>query len=317
MNDKSQNPNQEQQEFLINPGDAGKRLDQYLSASRVAHSRAHIQKLIKIDAVKVNDMSSKASHRLKEGDKVSVLIPPPRKLEVNPEDIPLSIVHEDKDIVVVNKPSGMVVHPAPGNYSGTLVNALLYHFKDLSGIGGIMRPGIVHRLDKNTSGLMVVAKNDSAHASLSGQIRDRSIEKEYVALVHGKISKDRGVIEQNIGRNPTHRKKMAVIKSKVFKSREAVTHYRVLERFRNYTLVELKLVTGRTHQIRVHLSSMGNPVVGDSTYGRASNEFGIKRQLLHAKRLKFIHPATGKAMEFEAAVPEDFGGILGNLRKTQ
>jgi len=313
MNDKITNPNQQLREFLVNPGDSGKRLDQYLFAAGLSHSRAHIQKLIKTDIVKVNGKVSKAGHKLRENDKISALVPALVKLEIKAENIPLNIVYEDKDILVINKPAGMVSHPAPGHYEGTLVNALLHHLKDLSGIGGVERPGIVHRLDKDTSGLMMIAKNDKAHLSLARQIKDRTIEKKYVALVHGKIEKDEGVIEAPIGRSPRHRKKMTVIRSDKLKSKEAVTRYKVIRRFRNYALLELTLVTGRTHQIRVHLASIGNPVVGDSVYGRASNEFGIKRQLLHAAQLKFVHPGTGKIIEFKADVPKDFEAVIKKL----
>lgn len=311
---KSIKTNEESREFIINPGDAEKRLDQYLAASGITYSRSHVQKLIKDDVVKVNGASAKSSHKLKAGDRVSVLIAPPKKLEVKAENIPLDIVYEDKDILVINKPPGMVSHPAPGHYEGTLVNALLYHLKDLSGIGGVERPGIVHRLDKDTSGLMMVAKNDKAHLSLAKQIKDRTIEKKYIALVHGKMPKEEGVIIAPIGRSPRHRKKMTVIRSEKLKSKEAETRYKVIEWFNNYALLELKLVTGRTHQIRVHLSFIGNPVVGDSVYGRASNEFGVKRQLLHAAELKFSHPRTGKPVEFKAEIPEDFKKVCNRLR---
>ncbi len=300
-------------ELFIKPEDAGQRLDQHLSSSDLGLSRSYVQKLVKDGQVKVNDKPSKASYRLKKDDRITIFIPPPKKLEVKPENIPLRIIYEDDDLIVVNKPSGMVVHPAAGNFSGTLVNALLFHCKNLSGIGGVLRPGIVHRLDKNTSGLLVVAKNDRAHLSLSKQIKERTIKRRYVALVHGRMERDEGIIEARMGRHPVHRKKMAVIEKSELKSKEAITHYKVSERFKNYTLVEVELKTGRTHQIRVHMSSIGHPVVGDSTYGRAGNEFGVKRQLLHAKVLGFVHPVTGEHIEFKAELPEDFRRVLDSL----
>jgi 23S rRNA pseudouridine1911/1915/1917 synthase len=303
----------EVRELEVGRGGEGRRLDLHLTLAGASFSRSHVQKLIKDGLVKVNGSPAKASHRLKAGDMIEISIPPKKKLDIAAEKIPLNIIYEDNDLLVINKPHGMVVHPAPGHYEGTLVNALLYHLKDLSGIGGVERPGIVHRLDKDTSGLMMVAKNDKAHLSLSKQIKDRTIEKKYIALVHGKMQKNEGIIDAPIGRSPRHRKKMTVIRSEKLKSKEATTHYRVLERFRNYVLVELKLVTGRTHQIRVHLASIGNPVVGDSVYGRASNEFGIKRQLLHAAQLKFNHPVSGKLMEFKAEPPADFLAVVKKL----
>ncbi len=304
-------------EVLVDGGGEGKRVDHYLAMHGVSFSRSHIQKLIKEDRVTVNGEACKASHRLFKGDKITVMIPPPKKLDIVAEDLPLDIVYEDKDLVVINKPPGMMVHPASGINSGTLVNALLSHFKHLSEIGGVERPGIVHRLDKNTSGLMVVAKNDKAHLALSKMLNERTVGKKYVALVHGVVPKDQGTIESRIGRNPSERKKMAVIRSDRIRSKEAITHYKVIDRFKNYTLLELKLVTGRTHQIRVHLASIGHPVVGDSVYGRASNEFKIKRQLLHAQSLAFKHPGTGKKMEFKSKLPEDFMEVVEKLGRVE
>jgi 23S rRNA pseudouridine1911/1915/1917 synthase len=300
-------------EVLVDGGGEGRRIDQYLAQAGVSFSRAHIQKMIKDGSIAVNGEPCKQSHRLRAGDKISIAVPRPKDLKAAPENIPLNIVYEDNDIVVINKPAGMVVHPAAGNYSGTLVNALLHHFDKLSRTGGDLRPGIVHRLDKDTSGLMIVAKNDRSHVLIAKQIKDRAVEKKYIALVHGRLPKDCGVIESRIGRNPRHRKRMTVITSAKHKSKDATTHYKVLSEFRNYSLLELNLLTGRTHQIRVHLSSIGNPIVGDSTYGRASNEFGVKRQLLHAQSLSFKHPVTGKLMEFSSAMPDDLKCVLERL----
>ncbi len=300
-------------ELKVAEGDAGSRLDQYLAAADLGLSRSYVQKLIKDLCVKVNDNPSKASIRLRDGDRILLHIPAPSVLEAKPEKIPLNIVYEDKDLIVIDKPAGLVVHPAAGCPSGTLVNALLYHCKNLASIGGVLRPGIVHRLDKDTSGLLVVAKNDMAHASLSKQIKGREVERKYVALVHGELKNDEGVIEARVGRHPVHRKKMAVLREGEGRAREAVTYYKGLKWFKDYTLLELKLKTGRTHQIRVHLAYIGHPVVGDVAYGRARNEFGVKRQLLHAKKLGFIHPRTGKHMEFSSEMPEDFKKVLKRL----
>jgi 23S rRNA pseudouridine1911/1915/1917 synthase len=305
----------EKREIIVKESDAGKRLDHHLSSSGLNLSRSRLQKLIKDERIKVNDSPCRASHKLETGDRISVVVPPPAELDVRPEDIPLDIVFEDDDLIVVNKPAGIVVHPAEGNYSGTLVNALLFHCKNLSGIGGVLRPGIVHRLDKNTSGLIVVAKSDRAHQSLSDQMKDRSVLKKYIALVRGGVKFDTGVIDARIGRNPAYRKKMAVIKNQDRKSKEAVSHYRVLERFKGHSLLEIEIKTGRTHQIRVHLSHLGHPVVGDATYGKGRNEFDIRRQLLHAKVLGFTHPVTGEHVEFEADLPQDFADVLDSLRK--
>jgi 23S rRNA pseudouridine1911/1915/1917 synthase len=233
------------------------------------------------------------------------VIPPAAEPTVKPENIPLEIVFEDADIIVVNKPKGMVTHPAPGHYQGTLVNALLHHTPHLASQGAPLRPGIVHRLDKDTSGLLVIAKSDRAYLDLIKQFKNRQVEKTYVALVHGIVKNDNGVIEENIGRHPVHRKKMAVIKG-TSRSRPAVSEYKVLERFKDTTLVEVKIKTGRTHQIRVHLSHIGHPLVGDPTYGKKENGVGIIGQMLHAQKLSFIHPITGKKVAFESQLPEEF-----------
>ena len=301
-------------EFYITKGHAKKRIDHYLAILGIGLSRTRIQTLIKEEKILVNDKATESSYKLKVDDKITVDIPEPKELKVSPEDIPLDIVYEDEDLIVVNKPKGMVSHPAPGNYTGTLVNALLYHCNTLSTIGGTTRPGLVHRLDKDTSGLLVIAKNDVSHRCLAKQIHDRTVGRKYLALVHGRIENDEGTIEARIGRHPVHRKKMAVIVKEKLKSRGALTHYKVLERFKNYTLVEVEIKTGRTHQIRVHLSYIGYPVVGDQTYGRRNNEFKVKGQLLHAKTLGFIHPKFGKYMEFERELPVDFKEIIEELK---
>ncbi len=288
------------------------RLDYYLSLELDEVSRTRIQRLVKDGLVKVNGEIKKSSYLVKEGDTISVVFPEPKTLEIVPEDIPIEIVYEDSDLAVINKQHGMVVHPAPGNYSGTLVNAIMFHMDNLSSINGIIRPGIVHRLDKDTSGLLVIAKNDKTHRGLSEQLKHHGVYREYLALVHGNIKKDNGTIDAPIGRNQRDRKKMAVTHKN---SKEAVTHFSVAKRYGKYTLVSLKLETGRTHQIRVHLSYMGNPVVGDPVYSSGKNEFSIKRQLLHAKKLGFIHPSTKMSVEFSCELPEDFRLILGRLDK--
>jgi 23S rRNA pseudouridine1911/1915/1917 synthase len=308
-------------EYIITAGGKADRLDHFLAEKKeIGKTRSQIHKLIEDGFVEVNKEIPKPGYRIKKDDRIQVTLPPPVKAEVKAENIPLDIVHEDRDLIVVNKPRGMVVHPAAGNYSGTLVNALLYHCKDLSGIGGVLRPGIVHRLDKDTSGLMVAAKNDHAHQVLSRQFKAKKIFKQYLALVHGVIRQEKGVIEAKVGRHPKHRRKMAIIRGtgdegRGTRGREAVTHYRVLERFGKYSLVELILKTGRTHQIRVHLTSLGHSVVGDPTYGHRREEFMVSGQLLHAAKLGFDHPRTGKHVEFEARMPEDMEEIVSELRK--
>lgn len=284
------------------------RLDQHLAARQDLNlTRSQIGKLIEAGEILVNGQVVKPSYHLKKNDCLTINIPPPRKLETKPENIPLEIVYEDDDLVVVNKPRGMVVHPAAGNYEGTLVNALLHHCQDLSGIGGVVRPGIVHRLDKDTSGLIVVAKNDAAHQSLTKQFKDRVIKKRYVALVQGVVKQDSGEIDAAIGRHPVRRMKMAVTE----KGREAITHFKVIKRFKDTTLVELAPKTGRTHQLRVHLHHLGHPIVGDPVYGGAKGS----GQLLHASKLSFIHPRTGEKMEFEVPLPDDLSVELKKPRE--
>jgi 23S rRNA pseudouridine1911/1915/1917 synthase len=309
---------QKEFEYIVSEDQKGERLDHFLaSKTEIGLTRSQIQRLLRDGYVEVNKEAPKASYKIKLDDRIIVSIPPPKKLEVQPENILLDIVYEDNDLIVVNKPRGMVVHPAAGNYSGTLVNALLYHLSDLSGIGGILRPGIVHRLDKNTSGLMVAAKNDFAHQGLAGQFKSREIKKQYLALVHGVIRQEKGMIEAKIGRHPKHRKRMAIVSlfETRTKGREAVSYFKVRERFKNYTLVEITLETGRTHQIRVHMTSIGHSIVGDPSYGRRREEFGVSGQLLHAERLGFVHPRTGKYLEFYREMPADMKDAVKKLRR--
>ncbi|HHW61109.1 MAG TPA: RluA family pseudouridine synthase, partial [Syntrophomonadaceae bacterium] len=274
-------------------------------------SRSAIQSLIKQERVYVNGEKVKASYRVNAGDEVYVSVPQPVSFKLQPENLPLPILYQDEDIVIVDKPRGMVVHPAQGNWQGTMVNALLYHVQQLSSVNGELRPGIVHRLDKDTSGLMVVAKNDAAHRHLAHQIREHNMERQYIALVHGVINENLGTIEAPIGRSKADRKKMAVRGD----GRQAISHYEVMERFYNYTLVKVQLVTGRTHQIRVHFSYMKHPVVGDFVYGSGKNPFGLKGQALHAAYLGLQHPRTGEYLEFRSTIPDYLQSILTELRK--
>lgn len=289
----------------------GERLDVFLVRQEPELSRAHIQKIIAAGDVLVDGKVRKANFKLKAGASVSFTMPEAAPIEVKPEDIPLDILYEDGDIIVVNKARGMVVHPAAGVSSGTLVNALLYHCHDLSGINGEIRPGIVHRLDKDTSGVMVAAKNDRAHLDLAEQISTKSAHRSYLAVVHGNIKEEAGIIKGDIGRHPTDRKRMAIVQDN---GKPAVTHFKVLERFGDYTLVECRLETGRTHQIRVHMTSIGHPLVNDPKYGSRKTPFGIKGQALHSRQLVLKHPATGEEMIFEAPLPEDMEKILAALR---
>ncbi len=293
---------------------SGLRLDVFLSKENTDLSRSHVQKLLGEGLIQVNGAAVRASYRVKCGDQVIMRVPPPVELVVKAENIPLEIYYDDNDVIVVNKPRGMVVHPAEGNYAGTLVNALMYHCRDLSGINGVIRPGIVHRLDKDTSGLLMVAKNDFAHVDLAQQLSLHSVDRVYLALVHGMVKNDIGVINVPIGRHPKDRKKMAVTPEK---GRQAVTHYKVLERYENdnLTLVELRLETGRTHQIRVHMTWLGYPLLGDEKYGNRKNTFGFEGQFLHAGLLGFTHPTTGVKMTFQAPLPDDMESILAKIRK--
>lgn len=299
-------------EFIVKDDEVGKRIDSYLSNKDDEISRVAVQRLIKNDKILVNGKSTKASYKVQENDNIKVEEEKPKEISLKPQDIPVEIIYEDKDIIVVNKPKGMVVHPANGNPDGTLVNSLMSICKDsLSGIGGEIRPGIVHRLDKDTSGVIVVAKNDKAHINLSEQIKNHEVEKTYIALVKGVVKANEATIDMPIGRSTKDRKKMAVTKT----GKNAITHFKVIKRFHNYTLLEVKIETGRTHQIRVHLSQIGYPIVGDTTYSNGKNEWEIKGQCLHAKSLKFKHPITGKEMFLEAKMPEYFEEVINELDK--
>lgn len=293
--------------------DAGTRADVFLAA-KLGVSRSNMQKLLEDGRVKRGEKIIKANYKVRAGEMFVVDIPEPEPIEAVSENIPLDIIYEDDDVVVLNKARGMVVHPAPGNYTGTLVNALLYHCSNLSGINSAIRPGIVHRLDKDTSGIMIVAKNDAAHISLSQQIQSKSAVRTYLAVVRGNIKTDSGTIETQIARDKTDRKKMAVVKEG---GRDAITDYEVLERFGKYTLVRCKLRTGRTHQIRVHMEYLGYPLVGDPKYSPMKTPFGIKGQALHSHTLEFTHPRTGERMKFEAPLPEDMHKIITRLHNGQ
>ncbi len=290
----------------------GKRIDVYISSFRDDLSRSQVQKLIENGKITINGKETKNNYKLRKNDIIEIEIPDPEPLDIVPEDIPLDICYEDKDIIIINKPQGMVVHPAPGHYSGTIVNAIMYHCgDDLSGINGCMRPGIVHRIDKDTSGIIVIAKSDSAHKSLAEQLACHSITRKYYAIVTGNLKEDTGTIDKPVGRNPKDRKKMAVVEG----GRRAVTHYKVLERFGGkYTLIEAQLETGRTHQIRVHLASIGHPLLGDTVYGSEKQPFKLQGQVLHAKVLGFIHPSTGEYVEFESPLPEYYEKLILKLR---
>ncbi|NLM42456.1 MAG: RluA family pseudouridine synthase [Clostridiales bacterium] len=291
--------------------DIGKRMDVFLAEKIQEYSRSYLKKIIEEQLVTVCGEVKKANYKLKSGDKIKVLIPSPVNLEIKPEDIDIDVIYEDDILLVINKPQGMVVHPAHGNYSGTLVNALLKRCHGLSGINGVIRPGIVHRIDKNTSGLIVVAKTNEAHLDLSQQLKQHSIERKYVALLEGRLREEMGKIDAPIGRDPINRKKMAVTSKN---SKNAVTYYRVLESFQSNTLIEAKLETGRTHQIRVHMSYIGHPVVGDPVYGYKKQRFKLEGQLLHAALLGFVHPTAKSYMEFTAPLPDYFKKILNILR---
>ena len=290
------------------------RLDAYISKKNENISRTNIQRLIENGNILVNGEERKISYKVQIGDNISINIPDPKETKIKAEEIPLDIIYEDNDIIVVNKPKGMVVHPASGNLEGTLVNAIMSICKDsLSGIGGEIRPGIVHRLDKDTSGLLIVAKNDLAHINMSNQIKNRQVKKIYIALVRGNINEEEATINMPIGRSTKDRKKMAVRKD----GKEAITHFKVLKRYSNYTLLQLKIDTGRTHQIRVHLSEIGHPVVGDIVYSNGKNEFGVQGQMLHAKSLDFKHPITNKQMHLEAELPDYFKEVINELNNKE
>ena len=292
--------------------DSGLRIDKYLSSVNEQLSRSYIQKLLKSGLVLVDGKPVKASYQVDEGDVISLDIPEAVEPEIEPENMDLDILYEDQDVILVNKPKGMVVHPAAGHYSHTLVNGLMYHCKDqLSGINGVMRPGIVHRIDMDTTGVIIACKNDMAHNSIAAQLKEHSITRRYQAIVHGVLKDDAGTVEDPIGRHPTDRKKMSINYNN---GKSAVTHYKVLKRFRQYTHVECRLETGRTHQIRVHMASIGHPLLGDLVYGPGKCPIpGLQGQTLHAGVLGFIHPRTGEYMEFTAPLPEYFAKLLNTL----
>ena len=294
----------------INVDEDNIRLDTYVARKVPELSRTMIQKLIESGDVLVNGDKKKLSYKVLSGDIITINIPEAKEVDLKPQEIPVEVVYEDNDIIVVNKPKGMVVHPANGNPDGTLVNAIMAMCKDsLSGIGGGLRPGIVHRIDKDTSGLLIVAKNDKAHIEMSRQIKNHEVKKIYIALVRGIVGEDEATIDMPIGRSTKDRKKMAVVKN----GKEAVTHFKVLKRYDRYTLLEVKIDTGRTHQIRVHMAEIGHPVVGDMVYSNGKNDFGVEGQMLHAKSLDFRHPITGKQMHLEAELPEYFKNIIEKL----
>ena len=297
---------------IVNENDKGKRLDIYIAENFNELSRTMIKKLIESNNILVNDKSEKVSYKVQANDNISIDVPEAKETKLKAQEIPLDIIYEDSDIIVVNKPKGMVVHPANGNPDGTLVNAILSICKNsLSGIGGELRPGIVHRLDKDTSGLIIVAKNDKAHINMSEQIKERNVKKTYIALVRGNVPEEEATINMPIGRSTKDRKKMAVTKN----GKQAITHFKVLKRYSKYTLLEIKIETGRTHQIRVHMAEIGYPVIGDEVYSNGKNQWNIKGQCLHAKSLKFKHPVTKKEMFIEAELPKYFKDIIEQMRQ--
>ncbi|RJX19135.1 MAG: RluA family pseudouridine synthase [Ammonifex sp.] len=297
--------------LVVDEEDGGARLDRYLATQLPDISRSRFQHLISEAQVRVNMDVVRASYRVRAGDEVRVTLPPAEIPAIRPEPIPLEITFEDSVVLVVNKPRGMVVHPGAGHYQGTLVNALLHHCRDLSGINGVLRPGIVHRLDKDTSGLLMVAKNDAAHLALAAQLKERRVLREYLALVHGQVKQQTGTVDAPIDRHPRDRQKMTV----TARGRPAVTHYTVVERYINYTLLRLQLETGRTHQIRVHLAHIGHPVAGDPKYGPARPHLGLTGQFLHAGVLGFAHPTSDLFVRFEAPLPAELETILASQRR--
>ena len=298
-------------EYIVSQEEKGKRLDTYIPSVDTDITRTSAQRLIEDGNILVNGKNAKVSYKIQENDKISVEIPEPKQIELKAQNIPIEIIYEDSDIIVVNKPKGMVVHPANGNPDGTLVNAIMAICKDsLSGIGGEIRPGIVHRIDKDTSGLLIVAKNDNAHVKMNEQIKNHEVKKTYIALVRGVFKENEATIDMPIGRSPSDRKKMAVNKN----GKNAITHIKVLKRFDKYTLLQVNIETVRTHQIRVHLSHIGYPIVGDYTYSNGKNEFDVIGQCLHAQKLEFKHPITQKDMCLEAELPQYFKDILDKLK---
>lgn len=301
------------QSYVVPAEAQGVRIDKFLSEACDGLSRSYLQKLLKSELVEVDKRTVKNSYKLSAGERIEFEVPEAAEPEIKAEDIPLDIIYEDSDIILVNKPKGMVVHPAAGHYSQTLVNGLMYHCRDgLSGINGVLRPGIVHRIDMDTTGVLIVCKNDFAHNAIAEQLKVHSITRKYFAIVHGVIQEDEGTVDAPIGRHPVDRKKMSINRKN---GKEAVTHYRVLERFRQFTYVECQLETGRTHQIRVHMASIGHPLLGDSVYGPSKIPFKLQGQTLHAGVLGIVHPRTGNYMEFSAPLPEYFSELLDKLRK--
>ena len=300
-------------EYKTTKEEAGVRIDRFLSEKNEEISRSYLQKLLKEKQITVNNAPVKANYKIQAEDFIRVELPDMEEPDILPEYIPLDILYEDKDVLVINKPKDMVVHPSAGHTSGTLVNAVMFHCKEnLSGINGVLRPGIVHRIDKDTTGALLICKNDTAHRDLAEQLKEHSIKRRYRAIVAGNLKEDEGTIEGPIGRHPIDRKKMAI---NYKNGKEAVTHYKVLERFKNATYVECRLETGRTHQIRVHMTSIGHPLLGDEVYGSGKNPYHLQGQALHAMILGFVHPSTGEYMEFEAPLPEYFTKLLDKLRK--
>lgn len=298
------------EKHIVSSEEKGKRLDSYIASICNDITRTSAERMIKNGEILVNDKTQKAAYKINEGDIITIQKSEPKEIEIKAQDIPIEIIYEDNDIIVVNKPKGMVVHPANGNPDGTLVNAIMAKCKNsLSGIGGEIRPGIVHRIDKDTSGLLIIAKNDIAHVNMSEQIKNHEVKKTYIALVRGVIKENEATIDMPIGRSTSDRKKMAVNRN----GKNAVTHIKVIKRYEKYTLVEVNIETGRTHQIRVHLSHIGYPIIGDYTYSNGKNEFGVEGQCLHAKSLEFKHPITGKEMKLEAPLPQYFQEILNTL----
>lgn len=295
----------------IDENNVGVRIDKFLNSYFEEKSRSYLQGLIENNNITINNKNIKSNYKLRKDDIIEVSLPKPAMLDVIPEDIKLDILYEDSEVVVVNKAKGMVVHPAVGNYTGTLVNALLYHCTDLSSINGVVRPGIVHRIDKDTSGVLVVAKNDNSHNFLAAQLKDHSMKREYIALVEGHLKEKEGTIDKPLGRNKKDRLKMGIVPD----GKRAVTHYSVIKEFKDTTLIKCVLETGRTHQIRVHLASIGHPLIGDLVYGYKKQKYKIEGQMLHAKVLGFIHPVTKKYMEFEAPLPEEFENLINKLEK--
>lgn len=299
-------------DYLV-PLETDQRLDQFCCTLPGEYSREYVKRLITAGEILIDGQKKKASYRLKGGESISLTIPEPEECHIRPENIALAIIYEDDDVIVVNKPQGMVVHPAPGNHSGTLVNGLLYHTKDLSNINGVMRPGIIHRIDKDTSGLLMVAKNDCAHHNLSEQLQEHTILRRYYGLVKGVVKPSKGTVDMPIGRHPMDRIKMAVVEKN---SKAAITHFEVIKRFARYTFVRFQLETGRTHQIRVHMEKIGHPLAGDPLYGKGdkNNPFKTQGQCLHAQTLGFIHPRTGEKIVFKAPLPQSFVAVLKSLK---